>query len=78
MLLKDLKWSLSERHNGFEGEKKIVSSYSAPSIERNGLDDKTAASPIAQTGCINKSLPSCLSARWELEGAFKELINQRQ
>jgi len=26
MLLKDLKWSCSKRHNGFEGEKKIVSS----------------------------------------------------
>jgi hypothetical protein len=45
MLLKDLKWSRSKRHNGFEGEKKIVSSYSAPSFEWNGLGDKTAASP---------------------------------
>lgn len=72
MLLKDLKWSCSKRHNGFEGEKKIVSSYSAPSLEWNGLGDKTAVSPRAQTGCTNKFLRSGLSAEWELECAFKE------
>jgi hypothetical protein len=78
MLLKDLKWSCSKRHNGFEGEKKIVSSYSAPSLEWKGLGDKTAVSPRAQTGCINKFLRSGLNAKLELECAFKEEINRKQ
>jgi hypothetical protein len=50
MLLKDLKWSRSKRHNGFEGKKK---SSAAPSLEWNGLGDKPDASGRTQTGCIN-------------------------
>jgi hypothetical protein len=55
-LLKDLKWRRSKRHNGFGGEKKIVSIYLASSREWNGLSDKTAHGVRQQASCMSRTV----------------------